>query len=173
MLRTVAGLWETPRIIGVSRNPRTMSFDAVQQSFGEGSKLVDWMAMVMRHRVRGLCSIDDCLGVYDSYFYSIQAELVLGTIARREKKDEDSDGDYLEDRVSFSEDKLMDSNCKAVMMAWEHPLMEAHAKAVCSGGGHVLNIGFGMGLVDTATQKYSPASHTKPSLRLTRRFISV
>ncbi|KAM2925552.1 hypothetical protein FF1_043054 [Malus domestica] len=90
----------------------------------------------------------------------IQAELVLGTIARREKKDGDSDGDYLEDRVSFSEDKLMDSNCKAVMMAWEHPLMEAHAKAVCSGGGHILNIGFGMGLVDTAIQKYSPASHT-------------
>lgn len=54
----------------------------------------------------------------------------------------------------------MDSEAKAVMMAWEKPLMEAHAKAVCSGGGHVLNIGFGMGLVDTAIQKYGPASHT-------------
>jgi protein arginine N-methyltransferase 2 len=28
--------------------------------------------------------------------------------------------------------------------------MEAHAKAVCSGGGHKLNIGFGTGFVDTA-----------------------
>ncbi|PON91072.1 Transmembrane protein [Trema orientale] len=90
----------------------------------------------------------------------IQAELVLGTIARKESKTGDCDAVYLEDRVSFSEDKLMDSESKAVMMAWEKPLMEAHAKAVCSGSGHVLNIGFGMGLVDTAIQQYKPSSHT-------------
>lgn len=90
----------------------------------------------------------------------IQAELVLGTIARRNNQNGDSDGVYLEDRVTFSEDKLMDSNSKAIMMAWEKPLMEAHAKAVCSGGGHILNIGFGMGLVDTAIQQYAPVTHT-------------
>ncbi|KAL5559144.1 hypothetical protein UlMin_035355 [Ulmus minor] len=90
----------------------------------------------------------------------IQAELILGTIARKDNKISELDGDYLDDRVSFSEDKLMDSTSKAVMMAWEKPLMEAHAKAVCSGGGHILNIGFGMGLVDTAIQQYAPASHT-------------
>jgi len=90
----------------------------------------------------------------------IQAELILGTIARKENKSGDSGANYLEDRVSFSEDKLMDSESKAVMMAWEKPLMEAHARAVCSGGGHVLNIGFGMGLVDSAIQQYAPASHT-------------
>lgn len=72
----------------------------------------------------------------------------------------DVDGDYLEERVSFSEDKLMDSNSKAIMMAWEKPLMEAHAKAICCGGGHVLNVGFGMGLVDMAIQQYSPVKHT-------------
>ncbi|PIN12411.1 Guanidinoacetate methyltransferase [Handroanthus impetiginosus] len=60
----------------------------------------------------------------------------------------------------FSEDKVMDTESKAVMMAWERPLMEAHAKAICSGGGHILNIGFGMGLVDTAIQQYKPLSHT-------------
>ncbi|KAH7848128.1 hypothetical protein Vadar_034099 [Vaccinium darrowii] len=90
----------------------------------------------------------------------IQAELILGTIARRANPGTDTNGDYLEDRVSFSEDKLMDSESKAVMMAWEKPLMEAHAKAVCSGGGHILNIGFGMGLVDTAIQQYAPLAHT-------------
>ncbi|KAI3512378.1 hypothetical protein L1887_19693 [Cichorium endivia] len=89
----------------------------------------------------------------------IQAELILGTIARRETKIGDLDGDYLEDRVSFSKDKLMDANSKAVMMAWEKPLMEAHAKALCSRGGHILNIGFGMGLVDTAIQQYKPVTH--------------
>lgn len=87
----------------------------------------------------------------------VRAELVLGTIARRESG---YDVDYLVDRVSFSEDKLMDSNSKAVMMEWEKPLMEAHAKAVCSFGGHILNVGFGMGLVDTAIQQYNPLSHT-------------
>ncbi|CDP01221.1 unnamed protein product [Coffea canephora] len=90
----------------------------------------------------------------------IQSELVLGTIARKGSENGGSNVDYLEDRVSFSEDKLMDTEDKAVMMAWEKPLMEAHAKAVCSGGGHILNIGFGMGLVDTAIQQYNPMSHT-------------
>ncbi|GAU36500.1 hypothetical protein TSUD_316270 [Trifolium subterraneum] len=90
----------------------------------------------------------------------IRSELVLGTIARKEKKNLESGYDYLEDRVSFSEDKIMDADSKAVMMAWEKPLMEAHAKAICLGGGHVLNIGFGMGLVDTAIQQYSPVKHT-------------
>ncbi|XP_052201174.1 protein arginine N-methyltransferase 2 isoform X2 [Diospyros lotus] len=97
-------------------------------------------------------------GLY--YLSGIQAELILGTIARRAKPTGNSDGDYLEDRITFSEDKLMDSNSKAVMMAWEKPLMEAHAKAVCSGGGHILNIGFGMGLVDAAIQQYAPSTHT-------------
>nr|GMD96378.1 protein arginine N-methyltransferase 2 [Ipomoea batatas] len=90
---------------------------------------------------------------------ALQAELILGTIARKGNANKNSD-DYLDDRVSFSEDKIMDAESKAVMMAWEKPLMEAHAKAVCSNGGHVLNVGFGMGLVDTAIQQYAPASHT-------------
>ncbi|KAJ6675913.1 GUANIDINOACETATE N-METHYLTRANSFERASE [Salix viminalis] len=90
----------------------------------------------------------------------IQSELILGTIARKEKSGSGFGENYLEDRVSFSEDKIMDSDSKAIMMAWEKPLMEAHAKAVCSGGGHILNIGFGMGLVDAAIQQYNPVMHT-------------
>ncbi|GER38096.1 ankyrin repeat family protein [Striga asiatica] len=90
----------------------------------------------------------------------IQAELILGTIARKDNSDGKSSGCYLEDRVTFSEDKVMDTESKAVMMAWEKPLMEAHANAICSRGGHILNIGFGMGLVDIAIQQYSPVCHT-------------
>lgn len=56
--------------------------------------------------------------------------------------------------------KLMDSYSQAIMMAWEKPLMEAHAKAICSGGGHILNVGFGMDLVDTAIQQYGTIIHT-------------
>ncbi|CAH8280952.1 unnamed protein product, partial [Arabidopsis lyrata] len=90
----------------------------------------------------------------------IQSELILGTIARNQTKNEYSNQEYLQDRVSFSEDKLMDSESKGVMMAWEKPLMEAHAKAICINGGHILNVGFGMGLVDTAIQRYNPSKHT-------------
>ncbi|XP_042376052.1 protein arginine N-methyltransferase 2-like [Zingiber officinale] len=92
----------------------------------------------------------------------IQAELVLGSVARAERKGEGDGSSYLEERVSFSEDKLMDSESKAVMMDWERPLMEAHARAVCGGGGggRVLNVGFGMGLVDEAIQRYGPVEHT-------------
>ena len=38
------------------------------------------------------------------------------------------------------------------MMEWEGPLMEQHAQVICVGGGHMLNVGFGLGLVDEAIQ---------------------
>lgn len=100
------------------------------------------------------------MGINFESLIGIQAELILGTIARKENGNGVFNGEYLEDRVSFSEDKLMDCDSKAVMMEWERPLMEAHAKAVCSAGGQILNIGFGMGLVDNAIQQYKPTSHT-------------
>jgi len=42
---------------------------------------------------------------------------------------------------------------EAVMMGWEAPLMEQHARLVTgAGGGRVLNIGFGLGIVDESIQ---------------------
>lgn len=42
------------------------------------------------------------------------------------------------------------------MMGWEAPLMEQHAAAICGGGGggggHYLNVGFGLGIIDTYIQ---------------------
>uniref|UniRef100_J3LT25 Protein arginine N-methyltransferase 2 n=2 Tax=Oryza brachyantha TaxID=4533 RepID=J3LT25_ORYBR len=99
--------------------------------------------------------------------HALRSELVLGTVARRQAGSANSSSggapaeSYLESRVSFSEERVMDADSKAVMMEWERPLMEAHARAVCSGGGgKVLNVGFGMGLVDTAIQRYEPEEHT-------------
>ncbi|XP_072951552.1 protein arginine N-methyltransferase 2 [Typha angustifolia] len=91
--------------------------------------------------------------------FAVRAELVLGSIARSGGGER---GGYLEERVVFSEDKVLDAESKAVMMAWERPLMEAHARAICGSGGagRVLNVGFGMGLVDEAIQKYEPEEHT-------------
>ncbi|XP_020579150.1 protein arginine N-methyltransferase 2 [Phalaenopsis equestris] len=97
--------------------------------------------------------------------FAIQAELVLGTIARGGGDGEGAASQevYLSERVSFGEDRIVDAESKAVMMAWEKPLMEAHARAICcfgDVGGKILNVGFGMGLVDEAIQRYKPLEHT-------------
>jgi protein arginine N-methyltransferase 2 len=66
---------------------------------------------------------------------------------------------------------LVDERGAGVMMQWEKPLMEAHAKVLCmfstqeERGADVLNVGFGMGLIDTAIQNmaaqgHAPRTHT-------------
>ncbi|PKA54274.1 Potassium channel KOR2 [Apostasia shenzhenica] len=95
--------------------------------------------------------------------FAIRAELVLGAVARGSAAAAATNEGYLSERIAFGEDKLMDLENKAVMMAWEKPLMEAHARAICDSGGdcgRILNVGFGMGLVDEAIQRYKPVGHT-------------
>ncbi|KAJ4800883.1 Protein arginine N-methyltransferase 2 [Rhynchospora pubera] len=92
--------------------------------------------------------------------FAVQAELILGTITRSKRDDSNTESSYLDERVAFSEDRIMDTESKAVMMSWEKPLMEAHARAVCTNGGRVLNVGFGMGIVDEAIERYEPEEHT-------------
>ena len=59
---------------------------------------------------------------------------------------------YLAAPVHYQDGKLLDDQGEAVMMQWEAPLMAAHANLICQNGGHVLNVGFGMGLIDEAIQ---------------------
>ncbi|ONM09587.1 ankyrin repeat family protein [Zea mays] len=67
----------------------------------------------------------------------------------------------------------MNAERKAVVMAWERPLMEANARAVCQGGGKVLNLGFGMGAWGSRTKPYRGTSpRSTPSSRPTRRCTS-
>lgn len=71
---------------------------------------------------------------------------------------------YLAQKLVYSADgsRLLDAEGEAVMMGWEAPLMERHAAAICQrpGGADVLNVGFGLGLVDEAIQRHAPRSHT-------------
>jgi len=70
---------------------------------------------------------------------------------------------YLGRAVRYEGDKLLDSAEDAVMMEWERPLMGVHADALCpdDGGPHdVLNVGFGMGIVDGYLQAKGVRSHT-------------
>jgi protein arginine N-methyltransferase 2 len=65
-------------------------------------------------------------------------------------------------QVKYDGDKLLDSDDDAVMMEWERPLMDAHASIMTNDGKKgmtVMNIGFGMGIIDEALQKLSPSKH--------------
>ena len=47
-----------------------------------------------------------------------------------------------------------------VMVQFERPLMEKVAGIICRRGGHVLNVGYGCGLIDHAIQQHDIESHT-------------
>eukprot|EP00754_Rhynchopus_humris_P044857 Rhum_TRINITY_DN4437_c0_g2::Rhum_TRINITY_DN4437_c0_g2_i1::g.14219::m.14219/K18477/RMT2; type IV protein arginine methyltransferase len=94
----------------------------------------------------------------------VQAELLFAAIEAKQQ-----DGalasklpakDFLKRNVRYEGDALLDDENRGVMMQWEEPLMDLHAERLCASGGDVLNVGFGMGYVDTAIQRHSPKSHT-------------
>ena len=72
--------------------------------------------------------------------------------------------DYLSQKVRYNaaNTALLDQDDDAVMMEWERPLMDAHASIITENsqiGKVVVNVGFGMGIIDTALQKLQPAMH--------------
>ena len=119
--------------------------------------------------------------------WGVRAELILGMIERSQRdssggypnlmndsskespssrpveQEPSTKPDYLRQRLSYSADgkALLDADKDAVMMEWERPLMKAHAQILMEGGERkrVMNVGFGMGIIDTALQEYNPAQH--------------
>ncbi|KAI1317950.1 AAA ATPase afg3 [Mortierella claussenii] len=70
---------------------------------------------------------------------------------------------YLAQPLQYTEDgdRLLDAEKNGVMMGWELPLMVRHAEVISPEEGlRVLNVGFGLGLVDKELQKRSPSQHT-------------
>jgi len=73
----------------------------------------------------------------------------------------DSDG-FLSSTLSLSADLLLDDHHNGVMMSWESNIMARSADAILTGQGlKILNIGFGMGIIDNHIQNHSnrPSSH--------------
>ncbi|GKY91012.1 hypothetical protein MPSEU_000074000 [Mayamaea pseudoterrestris] len=120
--------------------------------------------------------------------WGVRSELILGMVERETKQQlgivslnaashNNADGangqarpveyepstkpDYLRQRLQYTPDgnALLDSDQDAVMMEWERPLMEAHAEILMQKAKTVLNVGFGMGIIDTALQQRNPALH--------------
>jgi len=63
-------------------------------------------------------------------------------------------------RYLYKDDNLVDENGLTVMMGWERPVMKKVADIITLTGGDILNIGFGMGIIDTYIQESNPNSHT-------------
>ena len=67
---------------------------------------------------------------------------------------------YLKSQLRYQPGILLDSSDNAVMMDWETQIMQRHAKTLISKTGlKVMNVGHGMGIVDTAIQTHDPAEH--------------
>ncbi|KAI5812289.1 S-adenosyl-L-methionine-dependent methyltransferase [Pyronema omphalodes] len=65
---------------------------------------------------------------------------------------------YLASKLGYDEEKLLDEDENGVMMSWETGIMERSVKELLpdekeAKGKRVLNVGFGMGIVDTAFQE--------------------
>ena len=71
---------------------------------------------------------------------------------------------YLNQQLVFSDDMIYfldkNGNRHEVMMNWEDNLMKASADFVCQNGGHILEIGFGMGISANYIQQNQITSHT-------------
>jgi protein arginine N-methyltransferase 2 len=79
--------------------------------------------------------------------------------------------DYLRQPLRYNADAsaLLDQDNDAVMMEWERPIMKAHAQVLMEQvfptensstyKKRVLNVGFGMGIIDTALQDLNPSLH--------------
>ena len=50
---------------------------------------------------------------------------------------------FLDEKLTFFEDRVVDEQGGCVMMNWESEWMKRSAEIVCRNGGDVLNIGFG------------------------------
>ena len=68
---------------------------------------------------------------------------------------------FLDQRLTFDGNEAVYGEYgNPVMMNWVDEWMYESAKIVCKNGGDILNIGFGLGIVDNYIQKYSINSHT-------------
>lgn len=61
---------------------------------------------------------------------------------------------------TYKDSNLYNARGEAVMMEWERPWMKYSADIVCKNGGDILNIGHGLGIVDSYIQEHNPKSHT-------------
>ncbi|PSR82722.1 arginine N-methyltransferase 2 [Coniella lustricola] len=69
---------------------------------------------------------------------------------------------YLQSKLTYSDGKLVDDDGNGVMMAWETDIMRRSVDVLVpenAPGKRILNIGFGMGIIDSMFAETKPARH--------------
>ncbi|KAI4238116.1 MAG: hypothetical protein LQ349_001319 [Xanthoria aureola] len=67
---------------------------------------------------------------------------------------------YLSSPLSFHPDRILDASTNSIMMSWETTLMSRSAALLApSRGLRILNIGHGMGIIDSEFQSTNPNTH--------------
>lgn len=93
-------------------------------------------------------------------------ELAVGPAEEAEleaegKRDVNSE-DYLKSELTFTDTAVLDEDSNGVMMAWETDIMRKSVDLLLPGlepGKRMLNIGFGMGIIDAIFADAKPATH--------------
>tara|TARA_R100000664_G_C2718689_1_gene112890 strand:+ start:38 stop:679 length:642 start_codon:yes stop_codon:yes gene_type:complete len=73
-----------------------------------------------------------------------------------------SDKQWKEKKLNHYDNRILfdDNDDLYVMGDWEDPIMKAHAEITCRNGGHILEVGFGMGISANYIQEQNIKSHT-------------
>jgi len=118
---------------------------------------------------RGMCAGDYAIAanhqtiVDELVSAGVSSELVFGALTSSTMASAPRTSlEYLQGKAVYEGNVLKDSANDAVMMEWERPLMAMHAQVLCGPGarGRVLNVGYGMGIIDACLQTYLPVQHT-------------
>ena len=99
--------------------------------------------------------------------HGVYAEVLLNYVERTDTAGDDKGSnphdDFLNSKLEYDEvpGVLLDDQGAPVMMNWESNIMKDTAQILLPtvGKGRVLNIGFGMGIVDRFLQERKPESH--------------
>lgn len=67
---------------------------------------------------------------------------------------------YINSELKYEDGFLLDSYDNVIMSTYEESIMEVAANVVANKGGDILNVGFGLGVVDHFIQLKKPKSHT-------------
>lgn len=88
-------------------------------------------------------------------------ELAVGPAEAGLKRDVNSE-DYLASNLTFTNNALLDSDSNGVMMSWETDIMRKTTDLLLPGlppNARILNIGFGMGIIDRMFRSTQPLVH--------------
>jgi protein arginine N-methyltransferase 2 len=110
--------------------------------------------------------------LYEKYVqFGTRSEFILSMLGQRVVEDgiltikesfTVSNNDYLNQKLVYSKDgmALTDELNNGVMMGWETPIMQASVDNLPIENSRVLNVGFGLGIIDSIIQSRNPGKHT-------------